>query len=279
MWWMDILRCPVCGAATSKENNSLFCLGARRHCFDFAADGYINLAAAKAAGGGDDTTLIAARTAFLSGGHYAPFANRVVELLQEHAAGCVVLDAGCGEGYYTCHMARAGFCTLGIDLSKRGVRTAARAARRAELEALFAVAGIYTLPVKDASVDAVVSLFAPIAEREFLRVLKPGGILIAAGAGRDHLLSLKRVLYDTPRENEARADLPDAMREISAEVLDFSMELESPAIESLFAMTPYYYRTAAEGKARLAALSHLTCEAQMDIRVYRKASDTEEVRG
>lgn len=277
MWWKDILRCPVCGAATNKENNSLFCLGTRRHCFDFAADGYINLAAARAAGGGDDATLIAARTAFLSGGYYAPFANRVVELLQEHAAGGAVVDAGCGEGYYTCHMANAGFHTLGVDLSKRGVRTAARAAGRAGLDALFAVASVYTLPVKDASVDAVVSLFAPIAEQELLRVLKPGGILLAAGAGREHLLSLKRALYDTPRENEIRADLPVTMRELSAEVLDFSMELDPPAIANLFAMTPYYYRTAAEGRARLAALSHLTCEAQMDIRVYQKPCETKEV--
>ncbi len=273
MWWKDILCCPVCGAKTNKEGNSLFCCGVKRHCFDFSADGYLNLAAARAAGGGDDATLIAARTAFLSRGYYAPLAARIGDLLHAHAGGKRVVDAGCGEGYYTCRLAADGFYTLGFDLSKRGVRVAARAARRAGLDALFAVASVYTLPVADGTVDAVISLFAPIAEEEVLRVLKPGGILIAVGAGRDHLLSLKRVLYDTPRENEARADLPVKMRALHREVLDFIMELDAPAIESLFAMTPYYYRTSAEGKARLGALRSLACEAQMDIRVYQKPQE------
>lgn len=271
MWWYDILRCPLCGAQMSKESNSLFCLGARRHCFDFAREGYVNLAAASAAGGGDDAVLIAARTAFLSSGHYAPFAARIVALLTQYVrAGGTVLDAGCGEGYYTAHISRAGYHALGIDLSKRGVRHAAKCAAREELSALFAVAGIYTLPVADASLDAVVSLFAPVSEREFLRVLKPGGVLIVAGAGKDHLLGLKRVLYEVPRQNEPRADLPHGMRELQAETLSFTVSLEKKAIADLFAMTPYYYRTAREAQARLLALDTLSTEIEMDIHVYQK---------
>lgn len=272
MWWNDVLRCPVCGARTDREGNSLFCFGARRHCFDFAADGYLNLATARASGGGDDATLIAARAAFLSAGHYAPFRAAVVELLKTYACGRTVLDAGCGEGYYTLEVAREGFFVIGADLSKRGVRVAARAAGREGLDALFAVSSVYSLPVADGSIDAVISLFAPIAEQEFLRVLKPGGILIAAGAGRGHLLDLKRVLYETPIENEPRADLPTSMKELCVRDLRFAMELCNAALQELFTMTPYYYRTPREGKERLAALSHLSVEAQMDLRVYQKPS-------
>ncbi|MBQ2773008.1 MAG: methyltransferase domain-containing protein, partial [Clostridia bacterium] len=270
MWWSSGLRCLICGAATSKQSNSLFCHGTRRHCFDFSADGYVNLAASKATGGGDDATLIAARTAFLSGGHYKPFAARISELLRTYSKGSTVVDAGCGEGYYTCRLAGAGFQCYGFDLSKRGVRAAAKRATREGVDAFFAVAGIYTLPLQDASVDAVISLFAPVAEQEFLRVLKPGGILLVAGAGRNHLLSLKRVLYDQPHENEPRADLPVSMTELTRETLSFSMELEGSAIGSLFAMTPYYYRTSREGQERLATCEHLTCEAEMDIFIYQK---------
>jgi len=270
MWWNELFRCPVCGAKTEKRENSLLCLGARRHCFDFAAEGYINVAGAKAAGGGDDATLIAARTAFLSAGHYAPFAARICALLGEFAKGRTVLDAGCGEGYYTNAMARAGYRVLGVDLSKRGVRAGAKAAGREGLDTLFAVAGIYTLPVLDGSLDAIVSLFAPIAEAEFLRALKPGGILITAGAGPRHLLDLKRVLYDTPRENEARADLPVKMHELHTEALRFTMHLPQKALSDLFAMTPYYYRTSREGTARLGALEALDVGAEMDIHVYRR---------
>ncbi len=268
MWWNELLRCPVCGAGMIQEGRSLLCGGPRRHCFDMAKEGYVNLASSKASGGGDDAALIRARTAFLSAGHYAPFADRVCALLKEYAAGGVVVDAGCGEGYYTCRMADRGFSAFGIDLSKNGIRHAAKSAR--EKSAFFAVAGIFDLPVADASADAVVSLFAPVCESEFLRVLKPGGVLLLAGAGPEHLLSLKSVLYDTPYRNEPRADAPKQMTLLHEERLSFAMDLDAPALQALFAMTPYFYRTGPEGRTRLASLERLCVGAEMDISLYRK---------
>ncbi|MBQ8358217.1 MAG: methyltransferase domain-containing protein [Clostridia bacterium] len=270
MWWSELLRCPVCGGQMAREGNSLFCNGARRHCFDLAKEGYVNLASSRAAGGGDDAALIRARTAFLSGGHYAPLADRVCHLLAEYAPGSTVVDAGCGEGYYACHMATHGMRVFGIDLSKNGIRHAAKTAAREGLDALFAVAGIFDLPVADASADAVVSLFAPVAEEEFLRVLKPGGILLLAGAGPRHLFALKQAIYDTPYQNEPRADAPHNMEKLTEERLDFDMALNARALNDLFAMTPYFYRTSAAGRERLAALEALTVDAQVDIALYRK---------
>lgn len=270
MWWNDVLRCPVCGAAVRQEGRSLFCGGPRRHCFDLAKEGYVNLAPSAAAGGGDDAGLIRARTAFLSAGHYAPLAERICDILTARVPGGTVVDAGCGEGYYSCEMAANGLHVLGVDLSKNGIRHAAKNPVGRAGNALFAVAGIFTLPVADAAADAVVSLFAPVAEQEFLRVLKPGGILILAGAGPDHLLDLKRVLYDTPYQNQPRADAPTAMELLSEERLAFSMDLDAEALGALFAMTPYYYRTSKEGRERLAALERLQVGAEVDVAVYRK---------
>lgn len=270
MLWNELLRCPICAGQMAREGSSLFCNGTRRHCFDFAKEGYVNLASSKASGGGDDSALIAARTAFLSGGHYAPFADRVCALLRAHASGDTVVDAGCGEGYYACRMAECGFRVLGLDLSKNGIKHAAKSVARAKSDALFAVAGIFDLPIKDASADAIVSLFAPVCEEEFLRVLKPGGILLLAGAGPDHLYSLKKVLYDTPYKNAPRADAPTQMKRLAAERLAFDMELDAAALQSLFAMTPYFYRTPQAGRARLAALTSLTVGAQIDVTVYQK---------
>ena len=268
MWWTDLIRCPVCGGDMAREGNSLFCNGARRHCFDMAKEGYVNLASAKASGGGDDAALISARTAFLGGGHYAPIADRVCAMLRQHIPGGTVVDAGCGEGYYTARMAKSGLCAFGIDLSKRGIRHAAKSAGTDR--AFFAVAGIFDLPVADGAANGVVSLFAPVCEEEFLRVLRPGGVALLVGAGPDHLFDLKRVLYDTPYQNEPRADAPSHMERLSEERLDFSMELDASALQALFAMTPYFYRTSAAGRARLDALERLTVGAQVDIALYRK---------
>ncbi len=266
----DILKCPVCGAQMKKEGGALLCTGARRHCYDVASAGYVNLAGAKQAGGGDDAALIRARTAFLAKGHYAPIAQRVCEILQSTCEGGNVLDAGCGEGYYAAQMAKAGFSVFGVDLSKRGITHAAKTAAREGADAFFAVAGIFTLPVADASVDAVVSLFAPVCEEEFLRVLKPGGVLILVGAGAEHLYSLKRVLYDTPYENEPRADLPKGMRLLRNDRLRYAFSADNDTLQDLFAMTPYFYRTSKKGQERLAATPSLEVDVDVEIAVYQK---------
>jgi 23S rRNA (guanine745-N1)-methyltransferase len=212
----------------------LFCKGVRRHTFDMASAGYVNLAPSKAAGGGDDAALIRARTAFLEKGGYACIADAVCDALRAHVGeNATVLDAGCGEGYYAAKMAERGHAVLGLDLSKRGITHAAKRARREELSAFFCVAGIFDLPLADASVDAVVSLFAPVAQEEFWRVLKPGGVLILVGAGAEHLFSLKRVLYDTPYLNEPRADLPTCMTQLAASRVRYTFFADNPTLQEL----------------------------------------------
>ena len=271
MCWEKLLKCPVCGSEIQRDGGVLFCKGARRHCFDIAGAGYVNLASSKAAGGGDDAALIRARTAFLEKDCYKPIADAVCAALHTHAGeNLAVLDAGCGEGYYSAKMAECGHRVVGSDLSKRGITHAAKQAARKGLSAFFCVAGIFDLPVADASVDAVVSLFAPVAEEEFLRVLKPGGVLVLVGAGEEHLFSLKRVLYDTPYRNQPRADLPAAMAQIASERVRYTFDADTQTLQELFAMTPYYYRTPKQGVARLGETASLAVDVDAEILVYRK---------
>ena len=73
MEFSSFLRCPLCGGALSREGGSLFCDGhtGRRHCYDIATAGYVNLLPPGKGGNartGDDGAMIAARSAFLSGG-------------------------------------------------------------------------------------------------------------------------------------------------------------------------------------------------------------------
>ena len=269
-YWEKNLLCPVCGEKTERIGGSLFCRGARRHCFDFSAAGYLNFAPATATGSGDDATLVAARTAFLDAGYYRPFAENLTELLRQYAPSGACIDAGCGEGYYTSFFARSGYKMLGVDLSKKAIAHAAKRAKKEELDALFAVCGVFSLPVGEACADAVVSLFAPIAEEEFCRVLKKGGVLITVAAGKDHLSELKSLLYDTPRGNAPRADLPKNTKCLASNRIAFSMRLDNKALCDLFAMTPYYYRTPREGRERLQNTDSLSVLAEAEISVFRK---------
>ena len=96
-----------------------------------------------------------------------------------------VLDAGCGEGYNTRLLARAGARMTGVDISERMIALAEEAERATPLGIRY-VRTSYTLleMFSPGSFDAVVSFMALMdgpgfdqAVTEIFRVLRPGGIL------------------------------------------------------------------------------------------------------
>ena len=288
---VDTLRCPVCGAPMGVDPNgrSLACGGTvsdrnpkgKTHLFDGGAGGYVNLAP-NHGGGGDSKEAVRARTSFLRSGYYAPAAEAIAALVSEFTPqNGLVLDAGCGEGYYSNCVAEEGFPVLGVDLSKFAADTAAKTARRErmnreqESSTLYAVGSVFELPVADGSFDTVVNIFAPCAPAEYARVLKSGGHLIVAGAGECHLFGLKELIYDDPYLNDPRRDLPtegDGLTLVATRNVTFSITVEDPAhIEALFSMTPYYWRTSREGHSRLAAAETLVTEVSFDLHIYEKA--------
>ena len=272
----DALRCPCCASPMTLLGGSLVCLpqgDGKRHCFDIAKSGYVNLDTTHA-GGGDGKELVRARTAFLESGAYRPISDGVNDLLGQYAAPGLVIDAGCGEGYYTNRAAamHRGSRFLGFDLSKSAIDAAARSASRTQSGAAFAVAGIFDLPVADASATAILNLFAPCAEAEFSRVLCDGGILILVGAGEDHLFGLKKAVYDVPYKNAVRADLPRGMELLREHRISYTAHLSSnEQIRALFSMTPYAFRTSREDMAKLDAIEALDTEVDVTVSVYRKS--------
>jgi 23S rRNA (guanine745-N1)-methyltransferase len=287
---LDALRCPVCGMPMDIDANgrSLAChgrafdCGAKRKChlFDGGAGGYVNLAP-NHSGGGDSKEAVRARSSFLRSGYYTPAAEAIAALARELTPeNGLVLDAGCGEGYYSNRVAEEGFSVLGVDLSKFAVDTAAKTARRERMNreeasaTLYAVGSVFELPVADGSFDTVINIFAPCAPAEYTRVLKSGGRLIVAGAGERHLFGLKELIYDDPYLNDPRRDLPtegDGLRLLEVRNVTFTVTVEdSDHREALFSMTPYYWRTSREGHSRLAAAETLVTEVSFDLHIYEK---------
>ncbi len=272
--YTDVLRCPVCGGELlgSENGKSLLCNGAKRHCFDISAKGYVNLALNQS-GGGDSKEAVRSRTAFLGKGFYRPFANELLKTLKKYTDGGVLVDAGCGEGYYTNILSsEGGFRAIGFDLSKPAIESAASSAsRNGNFNAAYGVGGIFSMPLRDGCADAVINLFAPCAEGEFCRVLKDDGILIVAGAGENHLFGFKSALYETPYKNQVREDLPAWMKKLDGIKVRFDITLDTYEDKmNLFAMTPYYYRTSREDADKLKADTSIITEVEFDIDVYTK---------
>lgn len=270
------LVCPKCGADIELGNGdkSLICnaISGKRHCFDLSADGYVNFALSDAASG-DSKEAVRARTAFLDSGAYERISNELTELVLKHApSASTVVDAGCGEGYYSTRIADQGVPVFGVDISKNAIAHAAKRAKRRDLKnAFFSVASVFEIPVADESVGAIVNVFAPCAEGEYSRALRKGGVLIVAHAGETHLMGLKRAIYDNVYENDARADLPCGLELVEERRLKYDVSLTSnELIEALFSMTPYYWRTSQSDKAKLALFDRLDTEIDIIFSVYRK---------
>ena len=268
--------CPKCkNTLTVTENGTAKCpLG---HSYDRAREGYYNLLLSQTGGvHGDNREMLVARRAFLDTGAYLPLAERVAELACEYTcAGGIMLDAGCGEGYYThiikekAENANKNLHILGFDISKDAVRLAAKRDRGLSL----AVASSYDIPLADGTVDAVVNVFSPLATGETRRILRTGGSFIMAIPAERHLFGLKSVLYDTPYLNEPESDELCGFELLKREKIAYLLNLDTQEkIHSLFMMTPYAYRSPREGRERLAALDTLTTEIEFYLFVYRKVN-------
>ena len=75
---------------------------------------------------------------------------------------------------------------------------------RSSASARYAVASSFHQPVRTGWADVLLNCFSPFAQEEFLRVLRPGGRLIYAVPGAEHLFQMKAVLYEKPYKNRCR---------------------------------------------------------------------------
>lgn len=268
--------CPTCGLPLVREGNSCRC--ANGHCLDYARSGYLNLLMPNGKHSqqpGDNKLMVDARRRFLEKGYYEPLLRELCGMAEEFLPpdGCRVLDAGCGEGYYTDglfrHLAEKGRKPrmLGVDISKTAVDKATR--RNREIE--FAVASVFHLPVADASCGMFLNLFAPYHQPEIERVLAPDGVLLMAIPGEEHLWELKRFIYKDPYKNEVKDFTLAHFTLAGHRTVRTTLHLDcGEDVDNLFKMTPYYYKTGREDYERLLGVERFTTQAQFELLAYRR---------
>lgn len=265
--------CPVCGAALT-DQGSVFRCGSG-HSYDKAKKGYVNLLQSNQSRSkrhGDDRAMVAARTAFLDAGYYAPLRDAVAAAAAASRSR-VVLDVGCGEGYYTAAVYEA-LCAQGLEPDVRGVdisREALVAAHRRLTALSLAVASLAHLPMADESCDLLLNIFAPVDAGEFCRVLRPGGRLLRVVPLERHLWELKCAVYDVPYENKSsEPDLPGfRLTERQDIVAKITLSTQTD-IQALFMMTPYYYKTSRADQEKLSRLDTLTTQTAFGLLVYEQ---------
>lgn len=113
----------------------------------------------------------------------SPAPDKIIGILQNHHAKAVC-DAGCGCGIYAAKLLASGFAVDGFDLSTDAIEIAREHAPAARLKTAEVCCTSYPSGCFDAVVcrdvlDHIGKQDAELAIPELLRILKPGGILIA----------------------------------------------------------------------------------------------------
>jgi 23S rRNA (guanine745-N1)-methyltransferase len=232
------LACPHCAATMTLAGATLRC--ASGHSFDLARQGYVNLLSGKASVHGDSAEMVAARAAFLSGGHFRPVTDAVTAAVRESPEGCVA-DVGAGTGHYLAEVldAEPGRAGLALEISKPALRRAARAHPRAGAVGCDVWAA---LPVRDAAISVALNVFAPRNPAELGRVVAPGGTLVVVSPTVEHLaglvadLGLLRVPPD--KERQIATALAAHFEPSTRDVREFELELSHDDVLSLVGMGP-----------------------------------------
>ncbi|MGA7239641.1 MAG: methyltransferase domain-containing protein [Bryobacteraceae bacterium] len=186
-----MLLCSVRGCHLSlvREERRMVC--PRKHSFDIARSGYINLLQPqerRAKHPGDTLEAVAARRRLHDRGVTRPLFQAVGETVNA-TANDVVLDAGCGDGFHLGALQRETKCDAhGVDISIPAVDAAAR--RYPECEWVVANAD-RAVPYSDGSFSVVLSITARMNPAEFRRVLREDGRLLVAVPAPDDLIELR----------------------------------------------------------------------------------------
>jgi len=211
-----MLLCPVrnCHLALVREERRLLCT--RGHSFDVARSRYINLLQPqerRSKQPGDTAAAVAGRRRLHDRGVTEPLLRAIVEIMVASPRE-IVLDAGCGDGFYLGTLARqTGFDAHGVDISIPAIAAAAR--RYPGCEWIVGNAD-RVVPYADRSFSIVLSITGRMNAREFRRVLRDDGRLLVAipapedlielrGAGRDRVArTIETFVHDFRLVNRRR---------------------------------------------------------------------------
>jgi 23S rRNA (guanine745-N1)-methyltransferase len=182
-----MLLCTVrdCRLPLTRENVRVVC--PRGHSFDVARSGYINLLQPqdkKSKHPGDTVAAITGRRRLHDLGVTRPLSDAIATMLNANKND-IVLDAGCGEGFYLGSLAAQSGCHAhGVDISIPAIDAAAK--RYKDAHWIVANADRF-IPYANASFSIVLSITSRMNSTEFRRVLRDDGRLLVAIPSTDDL--------------------------------------------------------------------------------------------
>lgn len=262
-------RCPLCQQALLLAEKSYRC--ENKHSFDQAKQGYVNLLPVQfkhSKEPGDNKAMVQARRAFLDKNYYQPLIDSMLALYEKYGdKTAAVFDAGCGEGSYTHQHKTELNKVYGVDIAKETVKIAAKRYQ----DCFFSVATLSDLPFKDEHFGWLYSVYAPILENEFTRILQDKGYLLTVTPADNHLFELKSLIYRQANKHDTSKQAIEQLTLIEEQRLNYPMNFtNSVDVLNLLAMTPFAFKASEELISELKQQQKFSCQADFVLRLYQK---------
>ena len=257
--------CPICQENLTLVGSSLKCNN--RHSFDLAKFGYVNLAPQIKQSANYDKENFQNRQQILEAGFYQAILDAVSDLLASSKTTKIILDIGCGEGFYSRKLQeRHPDKTLyAFDISKDSVQIAANSEPNWAVN--WFVGDLARLPIKDASMDILLDIFSPANYGEFRRVLSKDGILIKVIPTENHLKEIRqRVQNQLTNKDYSNQDIKNHFQEhftiLSSQTVSLTKPITADQLQALLSMTPLLFHVD-QTKIDWSQLTEITIEAEI----------------
>lgn len=278
---IHLFMCPVCGEEmTINDAKSLACLNG--HSIDLSRQGYINMLL-NSTKTKYDRKMLESRNKISKSGFFDPMIQDISNIIlnetpANNRKNSNILDAGCGEGSQLSRVLAIlesktdiNFQGVGIDISKEGIRIAARDYPNI----IWCVADLSSIPFKNKQFDVVLNILSPSNYMEFHRILKDSGVLIKVIPGSDYLIELRNIFYDrTDKETYSNDKVIKLFSEnfnmIENRRIFYDVTLNAENIRHLFKMTPLTWNIEKETMEKAIAKGIKNITADFHIIVGRK---------
>lgn len=256
-----------------QQDRSFKC--AQNHSFDVAKSGYLNLLLAhkmKSKQPGDDKNMVKARQDFLNSQSYLPVVESIAEKIKQYLPdNSVLLDAGCGEGYYTEQLDNLDNIhqTYGFDISKFAILAASKRNKNIN----WSIASVNDIPLSPNSINGIVSIFCRVDPESFAKVLVEQGYLFHVGPGDNHLPNLRKHLYGKVRPYAAdkhENELIERYDLIETVPVQFEFNVSDAALcKQLLTMTPHYWASNPEQQQGLFQKAPFLDRVDMKLMIFK----------
>ena len=257
--------CPICQENLTLVESSLKCNN--RHSFDLAKFGYVNLAPQIKQSANYDKENFQNRQQILEAGFYQAILDAVSDLLASSKTTKIILDIGCGEGFYSRKLQERhpDKTFYAFDISKDSVQIAAKSEPNWAVN--WFVGDLARLPIKDASMDILLDIFSPANYGEFRRVLSKDGILIKVIPTENHLKEIRQKVQDQlTNKDYSNQDIKNHFQEhftiLSSQTASLTKTITADQLQALLSMTPLLFHID-QTKIDWSQLTEITIEAEI----------------